>query len=205
MQKRFKPTYNPLILKMTTNRLEAFSDGVMAIIITIMVLELEAPEEVSLEALLPKTPIFISYLLSFVYVGIFWNNHHHLFQVTEKVSGKVLWANLHLLFWLSLVPFVTSWVGENHLTTAPLSLYGIVLLMSGFAFTILQGIIIKQHDDNFVLKKILGKRTKEKLSLLIYIIGILFAFFIPWVSVACYVVVALIWIIPNKQIETAID
>ena len=189
---------------MNTNRLEAFSDGVLAIIITIMVLELKAPEEVSLQALIPKLPIFISYLLSFVYVGIYWNNHHHLFQITEKVTGKVLWANLHLLFWLSLIPFTTSWLGENHLEFAPLALYGFTLLMSGVAFNILQMIILKEHGEDFVLKKILGKKNKEKASLLIYIIGLVLSFYAPGLAVACYVVVALIWLVPNKKIENTI-
>ena len=189
---------------MKTNRLEAFSDGVLAIIITIMVLELKAPEEVSLQALIPKTPIFISYLLSFTYVGIFWNNHHHLFQITEKVSGKVLWANLHFLFWLSLIPFATSWLGENHIDSVPLALYGFTLLMSGFAFSILQYVIINEHDKDFALRKILGKRVKEKLSLLLYIIGIVFSFFIPLIAIVCFVIVALIWLIPNKKIENIV-
>lgn len=190
---------------MKTNRLEAFSDGVLAIIITIMVLELEAPEETSLESLIPKLPIFISYLLSFIYVGIYWNNHHHLFQVTEKVNGKTLWANLHLLFWLSLIPFATSWLGENHLEPIPLMLYGFILIMSGIAFNILQVIIIKDHDKDFVLKKILGKRNKEKISFLIYLIGLPLSYYAPWLAVACYVIVALIWLIPNKKIENIID
>lgn len=190
---------------MKTNRLEAFSDGVLAIIITIMVLELEAPEGTTLEALIPKIPIFISYLLSFIYVGIYWNNHHHLFQVTEKVNGKILWANLHLLFWLSLIPFTTSWLGENHLESVPLMFYGITLLMSGIAFTILQMIIIKEHDNDFILTKILGKRNKEKISLLIYIIGILSSLYLPWLAVACYVIVAFIWLIPNKKLEKSVN
>ena len=189
---------------MKTNRLEAFSDGVLAIIITIMVLELEAPEDTSLEALTPKLPIFISYLLSFIYVGIYWNNHHHLFQITEKLNGRILWANLHLLFWLSLIPFATSWLGEHHLDSAPLVLYGLTLLMSGVAFTILQISIIKKHDKDFVLRKILGKRNKEKISLLIYILGLLCSYYIPWLAVSCYVIVAFIWLVPNKKIEKMI-
>ncbi|WP_460218873.1 TMEM175 family protein [Psychroserpens sp. MEBiC05023] len=190
---------------MKTNRLEAFSDGVLAIIITIMVLELEAPEDTSFDALIPRIPIFISYLLSFIYVGIYWNNHHHLFQVTKKVNGKILWANLHLLFWLSLIPFTTSWLGENHLEAIPLIFYGITLLMSGVAFTILQMIIIKEHSSDFILTKILGKRNKEKISLFIYVVGLLASFYFPWLAVACYVIVAFIWLVPNKQIEISVN
>ena len=190
---------------MTTNRLEAFSDGVLAIIITIMVLELEAPEEVVFEALISKIPIFLSYLISFIYVGIYWNNHHHLFQITEKVNGKILWANLHLLFWLSLIPFATSWVGEHHLTSAPLALYGLILIMSAIAFSILQLVIVNQQGGNSSLKEILGRRNKEKISLLIYFIGFATSFFIPWLAVVCYILVALIWLIPNKGIEKSID
>lgn len=189
---------------MTTNRLEAFSDGVLAIIITIMVLELEAPEEVAFEALATKLPIFLSYLLSFIYVGIYWNNHHHLFQITEKVNGKILWANLHLLFWLSLIPFATSWIGEHHLTSAPLALYGLVLIMSAVAFSILQYAIVKHQGENSSLKEILGKRRKEKISPLIYLVGFATSFFMPWLAVACYVTVALIWLIPNRLIENNI-
>ena len=186
---------------MKTNRLEAFSDGVLAIIITIMVLELEAPEEITVDSLISRLPIFISYVLSFIYVGIYWNNHHHLFQIAEKVNGNVLWVNLHLLFWLSLIPFSTSWLGENHLETAPLALYGFVLLMSGLAFSILQNTIVNSHDKSFVLSEILGNRNKEKISLVIYIVGIALSFFIPWLAVACYAAVAIIWLIPNRKFE----
>jgi len=185
-----------------TERLEAFSDGVLAIIITIMVLELKAPEELTLAALIPTFPIFLSYVLSFIYVGIFWNNHHHLFQVTEKVNGKILWANLHLLFWLSLIPFITSWMGEHHLTETPTLLYGVILLMSGLAFSLLQQVIIMLHPEDSTLKKMLGKRRKEKLSFLIYVIGIALSFYAPWLAVACYVLVALMWVVPNKRFET---
>ncbi len=186
---------------MKTNRLEAFSDGVLAIVITIMVLELEAPKDTSLEALIPKIPIFISYILSFIYVGIYWNNHHHLFQIAKKVNGKILWANLHLLFWLSLIPFVTSWLGEHHLEPVPLLFYGFTLLMCGVAYNILQVVIIKEHKKDFALRNILGKKYKEKVSLLIYIIGLVVAYYAPWPAVACYIIVALIWLIPNKRIE----
>lgn len=146
---------------MKTSRLEAFSDGVMAIIITIMVLELDAPEHTSFTSLLKITPIFVSYLVSFIYVGIYWNNHHHLFQASKKVNGKVLWANLHLLFWLSLILFAIAWVGENHLASSPVMLYGFVLLMSGLAFNILVSTLMHSHDDDFSLKEILGNRKKK--------------------------------------------
>ena len=145
---------------MKTSRLEAFSDGVLAIIITIMVLELKAPHEITLEALIPTIPVFISYVISFIYIGIYWNNHHHLFQITEKVNGKILWANLHLLFWLSLIPFATSWIGENHVESMPVAFYGFILLMSGFAYYILQTTIIKHHEEDFSLRKAIGKILK---------------------------------------------
>jgi len=186
---------------MKTNRLEAFSDGVLAIIITIMVLELKVPEEVTIEALLPTIPIFISYLISFIYIGIYWNNHHHLFQITEKINGKILWANLHLLFWLSLIPFTTSWMGENHATSAPAALYGFILFMSGIAYYILQNLIIKHHDEDFVLRKVIGKNAKGKISIVVYAVGIMLAYVSPWVAIACYIAVAIMWIVPEKHIE----
>jgi len=186
---------------MTTNRLEAFSDGVFAIVITIMVLELKVPEETDFQSLIIMTPIFLSYLMSFIYVGIYWNNHHHLFQITEHVNGKILWANLHLLFWLSLVPFTTAWIGENYHATAPVTLYGFILLMSAIAYFILQQRIINSHEKDFVLRKAIGKDTKGKLSTIIYIIGITLSFFYSWMAILCYVIVALIWFIPDKRIE----
>ncbi len=186
---------------MKTSRLEAFSDGVLAIIITIMVLELKIPEEASLQALIPKTPIFISYLISFIYIGIYWNNHHHLFQITKKVNGKILWANLHLLFWLSLIPFTTSWIGENYMVSAPVMFYGFVLLMSSVAYVILQTVIINVHDDNFVLKKAIGRDIKGKISIFLYFVGIILSFANTWFAIACYVVVAIIWIVPDKRVE----
>ncbi len=188
---------------MKTGRIEAFSDGVLAIIITIMVLELKAPEEVSLKALLPELPVLLSYVLSFVYVGIYWNNHHHLFQVTERVNGKILWANLHLMFWLSLIPFTTSWIGEHHLTDAPVALYGINLIMASMAYNILQYVIIKEHGSEFVLKKALGTFNKEKLSMAIYIIGLVLSHILPWAAMCCFVIVAIIWLIPDKRIENS--
>ncbi len=186
---------------MKTNRLEAFSDGVLAIIITIMVLELKAPEEISIESLLPLLPIFISYFISFVYLGIYWNNHHHLFQIAEKVNGKVLWANLNLLFWLSLIPFATSWVGENHLESGPIAFYGFILLMSAVAYFILQTVIIHYHDDNFPLRKIIGKNLKGKISTVLYLVGLILSFINSWMAVLCYIIVAIIWIVPEKKIE----
>jgi len=186
---------------MTTNRLEAFSDGVLAIIITIMVLEFKLPEEPTFESLKPITPIFLSYLGSFVFIGMYWNNHHHLFQITEKVNGKILWSNLHLLFWLSLIPFTTSWIGENHEDSVPVALYGFVLLMCGIAFVLLQISIIKFHGEEFILKKVLGKNNKGKLSLLLYFLGFILSFYNTWVAIALYISVAIIWFIPDSRIE----
>ena len=189
---------------MKSNRLEAFSDGVLAIIITIMVLELKAPEETTFHALLPKIPVFLSYLISFIYLGIYWNNHHHLFQITEKVNGKILWSNLHLLFWLSLIPFSTSWVGENYKSPEPIALYGIVLLMCGVAYYILQNQIIRFHGEDFILHKAIGRNFKGKISLAIYAIGIGLAFFSSYLTIACYIIVAVIWVVPDQRIERSI-
>ena len=186
---------------MKTGRLEAFSDGVLAIVITIMVLELQAPEDTTLEGLIKVLPIFISYVVSFIYIGIYWNNHHHLMQASQKVSGGVLWANLHLLFWLSLIPFATSWLGENHTEALPVALYGIILLMSAIAYRILELVLIKNHDENFVLKKITKQGKKENISILIYVAGIALAFVNPWLSIACFIIVAIFWVIPDKRIE----
>lgn len=187
---------------MKTSRLEAFSDGVLAIVITIMVLEFKVPEESNFHSLISMIPIFISYLLSFVYIGIAWSNHHHLFQIAEKVNGTILWANLHLLFWISLIPFATSWIGENHLETAPVALYGLVLIMTATAYFILQKAIINHHDKDFSLDKAIGKGAKGIFSTIIYAFGIAMAFFIPTVSIVCYIIVALIWIVPDKRIES---
>ncbi|WP_299222651.1 TMEM175 family protein [uncultured Aquimarina sp.] len=186
---------------MKTTRLEAFSDAVMAIIITIMVLELKAPEETDFSSLIPKIPIFLSYLVSFVYIAIYWNNHHHLFQVTEKVNGKILWANMHVLFWVSLIPFSTSWLGENHEASVPAALYGIILLMIAIASIILQQAILKHHDHDFMLRDAIGNDLKGKLTILIYVIGIITSFFNTWFAVLCYIIVAIIWFIPDKRIE----
>ncbi|HPF10237.1 MAG TPA: TMEM175 family protein [Flavobacteriaceae bacterium] len=190
---------------MRTGRLEAFSDGVLAIVITIMVLELKAPKEVTLEALSHEWPVFASYLFSFIYLGIYWNNHHHLFQITEKVNGKILWANLHLLFWLSLVPFTTSWLGENHLDPTPVALYGFNLLMSAVAYFILQGAILRFHGDDFILKKQIGKDWKGKMSLVFYVLGLSLSFWNTWLAIGFYVLVAIMWIVPDRRIEKHIS
>jgi len=186
---------------MKTGRLEAFSDGVLAIVITIMVLEMKAPEETNLKALLDVFPVFLSYLLSFIYLGIYWNNHHHLLQATQKVNGKILWANLHLLFWLSLIPFATSWVGENYEVSEPIALYAFILLMSAIAYWLLEIELIKFHDENFPLKRITQRGTKEHLSIIIYVLAIPVAFFNSWISIACFVMVAILWIVPDKRLE----
>lgn len=189
---------------MDSGRLEAFSDGVLAIIITIMVLEMKAPEETTLEGLIPIVPIFLSYLVSFIFVGTYWNNHHHLFQVTEQVNGKVLWANLHLLFWLSLIPFATSWIGENHIESLPVALYGIILLMSAIAYNLLQSKIIENHPDDFALRQVKGNNKKGWLSLLLYIVGIALSFWKPWLGIFCYIMVLAMWFIPDRQIESSL-
>ena len=190
---------------MKTNRLEAFSDGVLAIIITIMVLELKVPEEPDFHSLISRLPAFLSYLISFIYLGIYWNNHHHLFQITEKINGRILWANLHLLFWLSLIPFTTSWIGENYQASAPVTLYGIVLLMSAVAYFILQNIIIKHHESDFALRKTIGKGLKGIISVVIYIIGIALSFYNSWIAILCYIIVAIFWFLPDKRIEKNIN
>lgn len=192
---------------MEKNRLEAFSDGVLAIIITIMVLELKIPEtgNGSFAALLPIIPKLLSYILSFIYVGIYWNNHHHMLQCCKVVNGKVLWANLHLLFWLSLFPFVTAWAGENHAAGAPLALYGFVLFMAAISWVILLNCLISANDEHSILAKAVENKTlKEKISPFIYIAGIVSAFYIPWLSIAFYGLSAIIWLVPDKRIESAI-
>lgn len=176
---------------MKTGRLEAFSDGVLAIIITIMVLEMEAPHQTDLASLLSMTPMFISYLFSFIYLGIYWNNHHHLLQATERVNGKVLWANLHLLFWLSLIPFTTAWIGLNYVDEIPVITYGAVLLLSAIAYFILQNQIIKAHNDDFPLKKIIGTNRKGKISIILYISGIILTLINTWLGLLVYVLVAI--------------
>jgi uncharacterized membrane protein len=189
---------------MGTGRLEAFSDGVLAIIITIMVLELRVPHDSDLAALRPLLPVALSYVLSFVYLGIYWNNHHHMLHVTHRVTGGILWANLHLLFWLSLVPFVTAWMGENHFAAMPTALYGVVLLMAGIAYLILQGQILHAEGPNAVLAVALGRDIKGKLSPLLYALAIGAAFVRPGIADAVYVLVALTWLIPDRRIERAL-
>jgi uncharacterized membrane protein len=186
---------------MDKGRLEAFSDGVIAIIITIMVLELRSPEEVTLGALRPLIPIFLSYLLSFVFVGIYWNNHHHLFQAVENVNGRILWANLHLLFWLSLIPFITAWLGENPLAPWPVAFYGFVLLLSAFAYFLLVQALLERHGRDSTLATALGSDFKGKVSLLFYLLAIPLAFVTTWLAFALYVAVAIIWLIPDSRIE----
>ncbi len=186
---------------MPKGRLEAFSDGVIAIIITIMVLEMKVPHGDRLQDLEPLLPVFLSYLLSFVYVGIYWNNHHHMLHTCSVVTGGMLWANLHLLFWLSLFPFATGWMGENHFTAAPTVLYGVVLLMAGIAYYLLQQTIIRAQGEGSLLKKAIGSDWKGKLSPVLYLIAIVATLRSPRVAQAVYVVAALIWLIPDKRIE----
>ena len=186
-------------------RLEAFSDGVLAIVITIMVLEMKVPHDVSPEALIRLLPVFLSYVLSFVYVGIYWNNHHHMLHASNKVSGAVLWANLHLLFWLSLLPFATGWMGENHFEALPAALYGTVLLAAAIAYWILQQTIISLHGPSSTLKQAIGSDWKGKLSPLFYICGITVSFFAPWVAMIFYVGVACLWLIPDRRIERSLQ
>ena len=190
---------------MNKSRLEAFSDGVIAIIITIMVLDLKVPHGEGFAALRPLVPILLLYLLSFVYVGIYWNNHHHLLHAAGKVSGAILWANLHLLFWLSLVPFTTGWMGENRLAAAPSALYGVVLLMAGVAYLILQRLIMAAQGSHSVLKEALGQDWKGKASPALYGLAILGAFESPALSQAIYALVALMWLIPDRRIERALS
>jgi len=190
---------------MHKGRLEAFSDGVLAIIITIMVLELHAPHEATLAALRPLTPVLLSYSLSFVYVGIYWNNHHHLLQASRHVNGAVLWANLHLLFWLSLVPFATNWLGDTHFAAAPAAVYGIILLMAAIAFTILAHVLTRIHGRDSALARAVGKDRKGKLSLALYVSGVAVAFVWPWIACVIYTVVALIWLIPDPRIEGVLN
>jgi uncharacterized membrane protein len=189
---------------MTSTRLEAFSDGVMAIIITIMVLELRAPHSADWASLQPVVPVFVSYVLSFVYVGIYWNNHHHMLHVTRRVNGTILWANLHLLFWLSLVPFVTAWMGENHFAPVPTAAYGIVLLLAAIAYWLLQRAILSHEGPDSVLAEAIGADRKGKLSPVIYLIAIAATQIDPWISESLYVAVALIWLIPDRRIERVV-
>jgi len=189
---------------MTSNRVEAFSDGVIAIIITIMVLELRPPHIPELAALRPLLPVFVSYAMSFVFVGIYWSNHHHLFQAVEHVNGGVLWANLHLLFWLSLVPFVTAWIGETHFAAWPVALYGLVLVMAAIAYTILTRALLSIHAGDSVLATALGRDFKGKISIAINVAAVPLAFVKPWISCALYVIVAVIWLVPDRRIERTV-
>jgi uncharacterized membrane protein len=186
---------------MEKNRLEAFSDGVLAIIITIMVLELKVPHGIELTALQPLIPVFLSYVLSFIYVGIYWNNHHHMFHSTKWVNGSILWANLHLLFWLSLFPFTTGWMGENHLAPTPAAVYGFVLLMAAIAYYLLQRAIIAQQGPGSLLAHAIGSDWKGKLSPIVYLVAMFLAFASPWIANALYALVALIWLVPDRRIE----
>lgn len=186
---------------MTTNRLEAFSDGVLAIIITIMVLELDVPQGSGLTDLRPVIPVLITYLFSFIYLGIYWNNHHHLMHITEKVNGKVLWANLHLLFWLSLLPFATAWMGQNHFESKPVALYGFILLMSAVSWKILALSIIHVEGETSKLKMAYQKDRKGNISIIIYGLALVLSFAYPKASIVFYILVALYWFIPDKRIE----
>ena len=190
---------------MSKGRLEAFSHGVIAILITIMVLELRVPRGDDLGALRPLLPVFLTYVLSFVFLGIYWNNHHHMLHATDRVNGKILWANLHLLFWLSLVPFVTGWMGENHFASLPTAVYGVVLLLAAVAYTILQRVILKHQGPDSRLAAALGKDGKGKLSLACYALAIPLAFVHQWISDALYVFVALLWLIPDRRIESRLS
>jgi len=186
---------------MSKGRLEAFSDGVLAIIITIMVLEMKVPHGADLAALRPLLPVFLSYVLSFTFVGIYWNNHHHLLHATRQVNGRILWANLHLLFWLSLIPFVTHWMGENHFAALPVMIYGVVLLLAGAAYYLLTRALIAHHGKKSTIATALGPDFKGKVSLVIYAVAIPLAFENAWISCALYVLVAVIWLIPDRRIE----
>ena len=190
---------------MKTTRLEAFSDGVLAIIITIMVLELKVPHAVELAALKPVLPVLLSYVLSFIYLGIYWNNHHHLFQAAKEVSGGILWANLHLLFWLSLFPFTTGWMGENHLASTPTAVYGFVLLMAAIAYQILEHAIIAKEGRGSLLARAVGSDWKGKVSSVFYLVAIPLAFVSSWIAGGLYVLAALLWLIPDPRIEKEIE
>jgi uncharacterized membrane protein len=190
---------------MRPERLSAFSDGVMAIIITIMVLELKVPHTATMEALTPLLPVFLAYLLSFIILGIYWNNHHHMFALTDRITGGVLWANLHLLFWLSLMPFVTGWMGENHFAALPTALYGVVMALAGIAYYILEATIIRSQGADSRLKAAVGGEAKGRISVVLYVAAIPLAFVNALISDAVYVVVALMWLVPDRRIETLFE
>jgi uncharacterized membrane protein len=187
---------------MTKARLEAFSDGVVAILITIMVLELHVPHEPSWDALQPLMPIFLSYVLSYVFLGIYWNNHHHMMHAADRINGKVLWANLHLLFWLSLIPFVTGWMGQNHFESVPTAAYGIVMLFAGIAYYILAHLLLAEQGPGSRLARALGRDRKGQVSVWLWAIGIALSFVNHWIAYAIYVGVALMWLVPDRRIET---
>ena len=189
---------------MYKGRLEAFSDGVLAIVITIMVLEIKVPHGDDWNSLKPLLPVIISYILSFIYLGIYWNNHHHMLQTVKQVTGGILWANLHLLFWLSLIPFVTGWMGENNFAPTPMALYGIILLMAAIAYYILQRRILAVHGPDSLLSIALGDDLKGKISPVLYVIAILSTYFSQWIAAGIYVLVAFMWLIPDRRIEKAI-
>jgi TMEM175 potassium channel family protein len=190
---------------MSKGRMEAFSDGVLAVVITIMVLEMKTPHGTGLADLRPVIPVLLSYVLSFIYVGIYWNNHHHLLHATQRVNGAALWANLHLLFWLSLIPFTTAWVGENHRDPWPMAVYGIVLFLAGIAYFILTKVLIRLHGDSSTLATSLGRDRKSKISILIYAASIPLAFVQPWIANLGYVIVAVIWLVPDRRIERSLE
>jgi uncharacterized membrane protein len=191
---------------MTKGRLEAFSDGVIAIIITIMVLELKVPHGADLSALRPVLPQFLTYTLSFIFLGIYWNNHHHMLHAADRVNGKILWANLHLLFWLSLIPVVTGWMGETRLAALPTAIYGVVLLLAAFAYLILEKALVAHHGPESRIAAAVGKDdTKERISTLLYVVAIPLAFVRPWIAAAIYGLVALMWLVPDRRIETMLE
>jgi len=190
---------------MGSSRLEAFSDGVIAILITIMVLDLKVPEGAQLQSLIPQIPLFLNYALSFLYLGIYWNNHHHLLHTCDRVTGAILWANLHLLFWLSLIPVTTAWMSENHSASAPSALYGTDLLLAALAYFMLERLIIASQGHVSVLQQAVGRDRKGKLSPLLYLCGIMAAFWSPAVSQGIYVLVALLWLVPDRRIESALS
>ncbi len=190
---------------MTKSRMEAFSDGVLAIIITIMVLEMKVPHGTELSTLVPLIPVFLSYVLSFIFLGIYWNNHHHLLQAVKQVNGGILWANMHLLFWLSLVPFTTAWMGENHFAQRPVALYGLNLLLAGTAYYILVRTLVSTHGKDSVLATALGADLKGKISLVIYIVAVPMTFIKSWISLTLYILVAIMWLIPDRRIEKGLS
>jgi TMEM175 potassium channel family protein len=191
-------------MPMSTQRLEAFSDAVIAILMTIMVLELRAPHGTSWNDLRPVVPVLLTYVLSFVYLGIYWNNHHHMLQVTQRINGKVLWANLHLLFWLSLVPFMTGWMGENNFASLPTAAYGVVLLLAAIAYYILQSAIVAEQGSDSKLALAIGKDIKGKISPVLYTIAIPSAFLSRWIAISLYIFVALMWLVPDRRIESTV-